>query len=68
MFLGSFVSLALAFLYFGFFYPFTFNPLIPAAAIAGLVTIIEGVSPKGLDNIAVPAVGAATFLLLTGGT
>jgi phytol kinase len=68
MFLGSFVSLALAFLYFGFFYPFTFNPLVPAAAIAGLVTIIEGVSPKGLDNVAVPVVGAATFLLLTGGT
>ncbi len=68
MFLGSFVSLVLAFLYFGFFYSFTFNPLVPAAAIAGLATIIEGVSPKGFDNVAVPIVSAATFLLLTGGT
>jgi dolichol kinase len=68
MFLGSFVSLIIAFLYFGLFYPFTFNPIVPAAAIAALVTVIEGVSPKGLDNIAVPLFGAATFLLLTGGT
>jgi len=67
MFIGSFVSLSLAFLYFGIFYTFTFNPLIPAFAIACLVTFIEGVSPRGLDNIAVPLIGAATFLLLTGG-
>lgn len=67
MFLGSFVSLTLAFLYFGMFYAFTFSPLVPASAIALLVTVVEGVCPKGLDNIAVPLVGAATFLLLTGG-
>jgi dolichol kinase len=35
MFLGSIVSLALAFLYFGFFYPFTFNSLATTAAVAG---------------------------------
>jgi dolichol kinase len=67
MFLGSFVSLNLAFLYFGLFYYFTFNPLVPSLAIAFLVTVIEGVSPKGFDNVAVPVVGAATFLLLTRG-
>lgn len=67
MFLGSFVSLTLAFLYFGAIYGFGFNPLAPAFAIACLVTIIEGVSPRGLDNVAVPIVGAATFLILTGG-
>lgn len=67
MFLGSFVSLTLAFLYFGLLYPFTFNPLVPAFAIACLATVVEGVSPKGLDNVAVPLVGAATFLILTGG-
>jgi len=67
MFLGSFVSLTLAFLYFGIFYTFAFNPLVPAFAIACLVTVVEGVCPRGLDNIAVPLVGAATFLLLTGG-
>jgi phytol kinase len=67
MFLGSFISLTLAFLYFGLFYPFTFNLLVPAFAIACLVAVVEGASPKGLDNIAVPLIGAATFLLLTGG-
>jgi phytol kinase len=67
MFLGSFVSLTLAFLYFGLLYYFTFNPLVPSLAIAFLVTVIEGVSPKGFDNVAVPVVGAATFLLLTRG-
>jgi phytol kinase len=67
MFLGSFVSLTLAFLYFGLLYPFTFNPLMPAFTIAVLVAIVEGVSPKGLDNVAVPLVGAATFLIITGG-
>ncbi|MCX6648020.1 MAG: phosphatidate cytidylyltransferase [Candidatus Bathyarchaeota archaeon] len=67
MFLGSFVSLTLAFLYFGLLYPFTFNPLVPAFAIAGLAAVVEGISPKGLDNVAVPLVGAATFLFLTGG-
>jgi phytol kinase len=67
MFLGSFVSLTLAFLYFGLLYPFTFNPLIPAFAIACLAAVVEGISPRGLDNVAVPLVGAATFLILTGG-
>ena len=67
MFLGSFVSLTLAFLYFGLLYPFTFNPLVPAFAIACLAAVVEGISPKGLDNVAVPLVGAATFLILTGG-
>jgi dolichol kinase len=67
MFLGSSVSLTLAFLYFGLLFPLTFNPLVPAIAIASLATVVEGVCPRGLDNIAVPLVGAATFLLMTGG-
>jgi phytol kinase len=67
MFLGSFLSLTLAFLYFGLLYPFSFHPIMPAFAIAFLVTIVEGMSPKGLDNVAVPLLGAATFLVLTGG-
>jgi dolichol kinase len=66
MFLGSFVSLTLAFLYFGLLFPLTFNPLVPAFAIACLVTVVEGVCPRGLDNIAVPFVGAITFLIVTG--
>ena len=67
MFLGSFVSLTLAFLYFGRLYSFTFNPLAPAFAIACLAAIVEGASPRGLDNVAVPLVGAVTFILLSGG-
>jgi dolichol kinase len=64
--LGMFLGLTLAFLYFGFLFPLPFNPLVPAFAIACLVTVVEGVSPRGLDNVAVPLVGAATFLLITG--
>jgi dolichol kinase len=67
MFMGSFVSLTLAFLYFGLFYPFGFNPVVPAFVIACLVAVVEGMAPKGLDNVAVPFVGAVTFILLTGG-
>jgi phytol kinase len=67
MFMGSFVSLTLAFLYFGLFYPFGFNPVVPAFVIACLVAVVEGMAPKGLDNVAVPFVGAVMFILLTGG-
>ncbi len=67
MFMGSFVSLTLAFLFFGLLYPFGFNPVVPAFVIACLVTVVEGMVPKGLDNVAVPFVGAVTFILLTGG-
>ena len=66
MFLGSFVSLTFAFLYFGLLFPLAFNPLLPAFAIATLATVVEGVSPRGLDNVAVPLIGAVTFLLVTG--
>ena len=67
MFMGSFVSLTLAFLYFSLLYPFGFNPVVPAFIIACLVTVVEGIAPKGLDNVAVPFVGAVMFILLTGG-
>jgi phytol kinase len=67
MFLGSFVSLTLAFLYFNLIVSLAFNPLITAFAIACLVTVVEGVCPRGLDNVFVPLVGAATLLMMTGG-
>ena len=67
MFIGTFVSLTLAFLYFGLLYPFGFNPVVSAFVIACLVTVVEGITPKGLDNVAVPFVGAVTFILLKGG-
>jgi len=67
MFLGSFFSLTLAFIYFSWIYGLTLNPLVPAFTIACLVTVVEAISPKGLDNVAVPLAGAATFLLLSGG-
>lgn len=67
MFVGSLVSLTAAFTYFGLLFPLTFNPLVPSLVIACLVTVVEGVCPRGLDNVAVPLVGAATFLVMTGG-
>jgi hypothetical protein len=29
--------------------------------------VIEAISPKGSDNLTVPAIGALTLLLITGG-
>lgn len=65
MFLGSFLSILVALLYFSHFYVFSFpNPIYPAIVIAVLTTIIEAAMPRGLDNIAVPLIGAGTFILL----
>jgi len=68
MLAGSFFSVLLGFLYFNKFFNIAFvNILGTAAAIAVLVTLVEGVAPRGLDNLAVPAVGALTFILMNGG-
>ena len=69
MFLGSFLSISASIAYFGMFYTFNFtNFLIPITIISLLVTVVEAISPKGIDNIAVPAVGAISFILLNGGS
>jgi dolichol kinase len=65
MFAATFASLTLGLAYFSAIYGLNFNPLIPAAT-AAVTTIAEAMSPRGLDNIAVPLTGALTFLLLAG--
>lgn len=65
MFLGSLTSLSLGMVYFSGTYGFGF-PLLPIIATVVVTTILEAISPIGIDNILVPLVGAYTFLA-TGG-
>jgi phytol kinase len=68
MIAGSFLSLTLGFAYFHEMYSFSFLYVtlcaIPVALVAATV---EGMSPKGFDNVAVPLLGASTMWLLMGG-
>ncbi len=41
--------------------------LVPAVAAAIVCTLVEALSPRGLDNLAVPILGALTFYLVSGG-
>ncbi len=65
MFLATLAALALGFIYFAMFYRVAFPTVLPVS-IAAVTAVAEAVSPKGLDNIAVPLAGAATFLLFVG--
>jgi dolichol kinase len=68
MLLIGFLSVITSFAFFSALYSFSLhNMIIPAFAVAAATTLIEAVSPKGSDNLTVPAVGALTLLLLTGG-
>jgi dolichol kinase len=68
MFLGSLISLLIGISYFSSIYNFSFvNQIIPVLIVSIIVTVVEFISPSGLDNITVPILGAITFLL-TGGT
>ena len=68
MFFGSLISLLLGMAYFSSIYGFGFlAQVIPCLLVSLIVTIVEFVSPSGLDNIAVPALGALTFILAGGG-
>ena len=68
MFLIGFVTVVVSLAFFSAFYPLsTLNWIVAAFAVAGVATLIEALSPKGSDNLTVPAVGALTLLLLTGG-
>jgi phytol kinase len=68
MFLGSFISLLLGMVYFASFYGFTASDqIMPVLLVSLVVTIIEFISPSGLDNIAVPLLGALTFIYAGGG-
>ncbi len=68
MFLASFLSLTVSIIFFSTRYTFSVSDLIiPALATATLATLVESLSPKGFDNITVPALSALTFLSLSGG-
>ena len=68
MFLGSLVSLTLGMLYFSGIYGFTLgSQLIPIISVSFVTTIAEAISPRGLDNIFVPLLGAFTFIVTGGG-
>lgn len=68
MFSASLVALTLSLAYFSTLYPFTLVQMLsPALATAAVVAIAEVLSPKGLDNVAVPLLGALTFLIASGG-
>lgn len=67
MFLGSFFSLVFGMVYFASIYGFSASAqILPVFLVSLVVTIVEFVSPSGFDNIAVPLLGAFTFMY-TGG-
>jgi dolichol kinase len=68
MFLASFLSLEVGFLFFSCLYPLQLTSLAWAAlAVAAAVTLAESFSPLGFDNLTVPLLGVFTFMLVTGG-
>ncbi len=68
MFLGSFFSLLLGMAYFAHIYGFGFlDQVLPVLLVSLIVTVIELITPKGLDNVAVPAIGVIIFILTGGG-
>jgi phytol kinase len=68
MFLGSLTSLTIALVFFSTLYSFSLASIILSAVpVAIAATFIEGISPKGVDNLAVPIAGALTFSLLMKG-
>ena len=67
MFVGSILSLTVGLAFFSMFYPLHISALILATvATASVTTLAESLSPRGLDNLTVPILGALTFLLVLG--
>jgi phytol kinase len=68
MFLGSLISLLLGMNYFSSIYGFSLvNLIVPILMVSLVVTVVELISPSGLDNIAVPLLGTLTYLFTGGG-
>jgi dolichol kinase len=68
MFATCFLVLAASFVFFGFLYPLPItNYLLASLCAAAVATLCEALTPRGLDNLAVPILSAAVFLLLLGG-
>lgn len=68
MFTITFVSVTLSLLLFSYLCPFsTYTLLLASLGVATIATILEALTPKGLDNLTVPLISALVFLLLIGG-
>ena len=68
MFSATLVSLVLCLAFFSSFQSFTLTQIVaPSVAVAIVCAMVEALSPRGLDNIAVPIMGALTFYVASGG-
>jgi phytol kinase len=68
MFFASFFSFTVSLIFFSALYSFSiYGKIIPAIAVAAVATLVESLSPKGFDNLTVPAFGALAFLFTAGG-
>ncbi|HUS79309.1 MAG TPA: SEC59/DGK1/VTE5 family protein [Patescibacteria group bacterium] len=68
MFAATFIALMLSLAYFTLLYPLDLRRLVmPVLAVASVAAVVECFTPKGLDNVTVPAFSALTFLLTFGG-
>ena len=68
MFTVSLISLILGLAFISSFHPLDLTQsLVSSVTVAIVCTLVEALSPRGLDNLAVPVLGALTFYLVSGG-
>lgn len=68
MLAGSLTSLLVGMMYFSVVYGFSFSAqIVPCLAVAAVTTVAEALSPRSLDNLSVPLLGALTFIVMGGG-
>ncbi|MFX0211163.1 MAG: diacylglycerol/polyprenol kinase family protein [Candidatus Hodarchaeota archaeon] len=68
MFGASLCSIIISQIVFSTLFSFSFiETLMPILVTSIVVTLVESLSPRGIDNLTVPIIGALTFLLLIGG-
>jgi hypothetical protein len=67
-FLSSLVSIVIGVYYFELVYGFTVLERISSILVVSLiVSLVEMVTPRGFDNLTVPAMGVLTYLIVEGG-
>jgi dolichol kinase len=67
MFAGSLLSLLTGMAHFSMIYGFSLRAqVLPVMVTSMVVTVAEAASPRGLDNVTVPALGALTFIAMGG--
>lgn len=68
MFAVCFLGLMVSLLFFSFLYPISIPDFLMASlGVAAIATVCEALTPRGFDNLTVPLLSAAVFLLLIGG-